>query len=100
MPVTSVRLTEALKRAVDEIATAEGRNAHAFMVEAIEEKLEAARLRLAFVDEAKDALAQVDAGGPLVDEASMHAWIRERAAGRAVAPPSGKRPPRRGARRG
>ncbi len=96
MPVTSVRLPDALKQAVEELAAAEGRTAHAFMIEAIEEKLEAARLRHAFIAEAREALAEIEGGGEVVGHETVHAWMRERATAIAARiDPSAARPPRR-----
>jgi predicted transcriptional regulator len=86
---TTLKLPEALKRRIAPLAQAAGKTPHAWMVEALEAQAELADLRRAFVEEAKAAAAEIDAGGPLYAMEDVAAWMRARAAGGAVpTPPS------------
>lgn len=87
MAITSVRLPESVKQAVEELARREGRTAHAFMLEAIEEKVALARERQSFLDEGRTALQEIEAGVPTVAFDEMVRWMRARAQGDDVAAP-------------
>jgi len=85
---TTLKLPEALKRRIAPLAQAAGKTPHAWMVEALESQVELADLRRAFVDEAKAAAAEVDAGGPLYAMEDVAAYMRARVAGAAPTPPA------------
>lgn len=89
MAITSVRIPDQTKQAVEELAEREGKTAHAFMLEAIEEKVELTRQRQAFLDEGQAALHEARASGRTVGSDEMAAWMRARARGEDVAPPQG-----------
>ena len=91
MPIASVRLPEDLKEAVARLARQEGRTPHAFLLEAIQEKVEATRLRQALVREAREALEDFESTGEAVDARSMRKWIEARGAGRKVAAPPARK---------
>lgn len=87
MGITSVRIPDALKQAVDTLAEREGKTPHAFLLEAIAEKVDAAARRQAFHDEGRAILAELRAGAGTVAFDDMAAWMRARARGESVDPP-------------
>lgn len=89
MAITSVRISDLTKQAVSELAEREGRTAHAFILEAIEEKVVLTRQRQAFLDEGRAALHEIRAGGRTVSLEDMTTWLRARARSEEVAPPQG-----------
>lgn len=89
MSTTSIRIPDLTKRAVDELAKREGKTAHAFVLEAIEEKVELTRQRQAFLDEGRAALREVRENGRTVGLEEMADWLWARARGEDVSPPQG-----------
>lgn len=62
------------------------------MLEALAAEAGRAEMRGSFIGDALTSTAEVDAGGPLYAMEDVHAYIRGRAAGRAVARPKPLRP--------
>jgi predicted transcriptional regulator len=85
---TTLKLPDTLKRRIAPLAEAAGKTPHAWMVEALEAQVELADLRRAFVEDAKAAAAEVDAGGPLYAMEDVAAYVRARVAGKAAARPA------------
>lgn len=91
MGIASVRLPGDLKEAVGELARLEGKTPHAFMLEAIEEKIEAARRRQAFLAEGIAALEDYTATGESIGAEDMHRWMRSKARGESAEVPRARR---------
>jgi predicted transcriptional regulator len=90
MPV-SLRLTEAVKKRVEKRAQAQQTTAHAFMLEAIEEKLDAEEARAAFHAEANRRLAKMKRSGKGIPAGEVFAYLKARAAGRKPARPRARK---------
>jgi predicted transcriptional regulator len=83
----SLRVPESVKKRVAKLAEAQDTTAHAFMLEAIREKLEADEARAAFHAEAKRRLADMKRSGTGIPAAEAFDYLRERARGRKPARP-------------
>lgn len=88
MAVTSVRIADELKEEIEALARLEGKTAHAFMVDAIEEKIASVRLRRAFLDEGRAAMEDFERSGEAIDAAEMQRWLTAKASGGIVAEPA------------
>jgi predicted transcriptional regulator len=86
MPV-SLRISETVKKRVEKRAQAQQTTAHAFMLEAIEEKLGAEEARAAFHAEAKRRLAIMKRSGKGIPADEVFAYLLARARGRRAARP-------------
>jgi len=86
MPV-SLRVPEAVKRRVARRAQAQQTTAHAFMLDAIREKLEAEEARAAFHAEAKRRLARMKRSGAGIPASQVFDYLLARAQGRKPARP-------------
>lgn len=86
MPV-SLRIPETVKRRVAKRAQAQQTTAHAFMLEAIQEKLEAEEARAAFHAEAQRRLAKMKRSGAGIPASQVFDYLLARARGRKPARP-------------
>lgn len=86
MPV-SLRIPEAVKKRVARRAQAQQTTAHAFMLEAIHEKLEADEARAAFHAEAQRRLAKMKRSGAGIPASQVFDYLLARARGRKPARP-------------
>jgi predicted transcriptional regulator len=77
----SLRLPVEVKERVAKLAEAQETTAHAFMLEAIREKLDAEELRAAFHAEAKRRLARMRKTGMGISATQVLAYFRERSRG-------------------
>ena len=77
----SLRLPVEVKERVAKLAEAQETTPHAFMLEAIREKLDAEELRAAFHAEAKRRLARMKKTGLGIPATEVLAYFRERARG-------------------
>jgi predicted transcriptional regulator len=77
----SLRIPEAVKKRVAKLAEAQDTTAHAFMLDAIREKLEADEARAAFHAEARRRLAAMKRAGTGIPAAEAFDYLRERARG-------------------
>lgn len=84
---TTLKLPDALKARIAPLAELEGKTPHAWMVGALETQAELAEMRRAFIDDAQQSAAEVDAGGLLYAMEDVHAYILTRAAGKAAKRP-------------
>jgi predicted transcriptional regulator len=84
---TTIKLPEDLKQRIAPLAEAAGKTAHAWMVEALERQAAMAEAREAFLRDAEESAAEVDAGGPLYAADDVAAYLLSRAAGRPAARP-------------
>lgn len=87
----SLRLPNDVKRRVVKLAEAQDTTAHAFMVEAIHEKLEAEEVRAAFHAEAERRLARMKKSGRGVAAAEVFEYLDARAHGRTSVRPKPRR---------
>ncbi len=87
----SLRLPADMKQRVEKLAGAQDTTAHAFMLEAIREKLAADEARAAFHAEAKRRLARMKRSGKGIPAEDVHAYLAERAEGRSPAKPKARR---------
>jgi predicted transcriptional regulator len=84
---TTIKLPADLKQRIAPLAEAAGKTAHAWMVEALERQAAMAEAREAFLRDAEDSAAEVDAGGALYAAEDVAAYLLSRAAGRPAARP-------------
>lgn len=90
MTTTTLRLPEPLKRRIAEVADQTGQTAHAFMLEALQEKTDEAEWRVALYAEAKTRADQFDVDGKSIEWHEMKTWLLARAQGKPVKPPRAK----------
>jgi predicted transcriptional regulator len=83
---TTIKLPEDLEQRIAPLAEA-GRTTHAWMVEALERQAAMAEAREAFLRDAEDSAAEVDAGGALYAAEDVAAYLLSRSAGRPAARP-------------
>lgn len=87
MPVTTIKLSDELKRRVARLAADAGTSAHAFMQHAVEEAADAAERRQAFVADALAARAEFARSHQGQSQAQVAEHARRR-----VTPKSARRP--------
>lgn len=85
MPLVSVKLPEATKAKVAQLAARRGLTAHAVMAQAIETAVESAERYDQFVVDAMQSLASVQRTGQVFDGAEFAAYLRAKARGDALA---------------
>ena len=81
MPTTSLKLPDELKSRIAAAAERAEKSSHAFMVEAIVQKLEDVESDALFMQRALDSLADVEAGGATYAAEDVHAWLLAKVAG-------------------
>lgn len=91
MPPTTLKLPADLKKRVKAAARATGHSAHSFMLRAIERETALAEQRRSFVEDALQARRDFETTNLGYDADDVHAYLRERAAGRRSARPKAKR---------
>lgn len=87
----SLRVPDDVKKRVAKLAEAQDTTAHAFMVEAIREKLEADEARTAFHAEAKRRLSRMKKSGRGILATEVFAYLEERARGKTSTRPKPRR---------
>ncbi|HSI60463.1 MAG TPA: CopG family transcriptional regulator [Ideonella sp.] len=85
MSTTSLKLPDDVKERVAAAARSQGVSAHAFMVEAIHQAAAAAERRAEFLADAQAAREAALASGQGFAAADVHAYLRERVAGKRAA---------------
>jgi predicted transcriptional regulator len=88
MVATTLKLPPELKKRIAPLARLSGKTPHAWMVDTLRLGAELSEQRESFIDDAEAAAADIDAGGPVFAMEDVHAFIREKAAGRRVPPPA------------
>lgn len=88
MSTTTLKLPEELKARIAPLAASAGKTPHAWMIEALQAQVALADLRQAFLTEARERAAAVDAGGPLFAMEDVAAYLRARQAGDTVERPA------------
>jgi predicted transcriptional regulator len=89
----SLRVSEELKKRLARLAEARDTTAHALMLEAIREKLDAEEARAAFHAEAKRRLARMKKAGLAIPATEVFEYLEARARGRVVARPKTRNTP-------
>lgn len=88
MTTTSLKLPEDLKAEIQRFAAQDGISAHAFMVRTLEQAVERASARHAFVAAAEASLAEVRTGGAVYAADDVHRWMKARLRGESAARPA------------
>jgi len=93
MPLLAVtlKLTDALKARINDLAASSGKSPHAFMVDALAARIEQEESRAAFVDSALQARQEVATYGRVADGADVHKWLLKRAGGGKAARPRARK---------
>jgi len=81
VPTTTIRLPEDLKKRVSRAAERAGTTSHAFILEAVAEKVVESEQRNAFRDVAQQRYAQIIASGETIPWSEMRDYLAERAEG-------------------
>jgi len=87
----SLRVPPEMKKKVERLAEAQDTTAHAFMLKAIREKVEAEETRAAFHAEARRRLAKMKKEGTGIPAEEILAYFREKAAGGNPQPPKARK---------
>lgn len=87
MGTTSLKLPDELKQRVAASAERRGVSMHAFMVDAIKAATESSEMRASFLAEADASRVQAHRTGLAYDAEDVHAWLRDRMAGKQLPPP-------------
>ena len=89
----SLRVPEDVKKRVARLADAQETTAHAFMLQAIRDKVEAEEARAALLAEARRRLARMKKSGKGIPAAEVFAYLDARGKGRNPARPKPRRTP-------
>ena len=87
----SLRLPEEVKKQVEKLARERDTTPHAFMLEAIREKVEAEDARQAFLTEAHKRLARMKEAGTGIPSDEVFDYLQKRAAGHKPARPRARK---------
>jgi predicted transcriptional regulator len=87
MPTTTPRMPEDLKERVSRAAERAGTNSHAFILEAVAEKVDESERRNALRDVAQQRYAQIIASGETIPWSKMRGYLTKRAAGKTLPRP-------------
>jgi len=82
MPTTTVRLPDDLKDRIARAAERAGITSHAFILDAIAERVDAEERRNEFHETAEDRYAQIVASGKTIPWSEMRAYLEDRVAGK------------------
>ncbi len=85
---TSIKLPDALKKRIQHLAKASGRSAHGVMLDALEREVAREERLHAFVQEAIQSDAEIDAGASVYRAEDVHAWMKRLATGDSTPKPS------------
>ena len=87
----SLRIPDDVKRRAEKLADSQETTAHAFMLEAIREKVEAEEARAAFHAEAKRRLARMKKSGLGIPAPEVFGYLEQRALGKSPRRPKARR---------
>ncbi len=87
----SLRVPDDVKKRAEKLADSQDTTAHAFMVEAIREKVEAEEARTAFHAEAKRRLARMKRSGLGIPASEVFDYVEQRALGKSPPRPKARR---------
>jgi predicted transcriptional regulator len=89
----SLRVPDDVKKRVTRLADAQDTTAHAFMLQAIRDKVDADEARAAFLAEARRRLARMKKSGKGIPAAEVFAYLDERAKGGNPVRPKARKSP-------
>ena len=89
----SLRVPEGMKKRVARLAEAQDTTAHAFMLEAIRDKVDADEARTAFHEEARKRLARMKRSGKGIPAAEVFANLDARGQGKSPSRPKPRKIP-------
>jgi predicted transcriptional regulator len=89
----SLRVPEGMKQRIAKLVVARETNAHAFMLEAIREKLDAEEAQAAFHSEAQRRLSRMKKTGKAIPADQVFEYLRARVRGEPVKRPKARRLP-------
>lgn len=78
---TSIKLPDSLKKRIQHLAYISGRSAHGVMLDALEREVTREEILSAFIAEALESDADIDAGADVYRAEDVHAWIKRLARG-------------------
>ena len=84
---TTLKLPEQLKARITPLAEAAGKSPHAWMIEALEERVVQSEAYTAFIAEALEAEKQMLESGEVFDADDVFAYLRDKVAGRTAKRP-------------
>lgn len=87
----SIRVTEEMRARIARLAEEREVTPHGFMLEAIQEKVEAEEARLAFIKQAEHRLARMKKSGLGFPSTEVFEYLQQRATGRRVSRPKPRR---------
>jgi predicted transcriptional regulator len=87
----SLRLSEDIRKRVSRLAAIRDKTAHAFMLEAIAEKVEAEEIRAQFHAEAKRRLARMKKSGEAIPAEEVFDYLSSRARGETAIRPKARK---------
>lgn len=91
MPTTTIRLPEDLKNRIAQAAERRGTTSHAFMLDALTERVNEDERRTDFYDSAERRYAEIIASGMTIPWSEMRTYLESRIAGRATSRPTAKK---------
>ena len=91
MPTTTIRLPKDFKDRVARAAERIGMTSHAFILDAIAERLDSEERHNEFHDIAERRYAEIVSSGKTIPWSEMRTYLEDRLAGRATAPPKARK---------
>jgi predicted transcriptional regulator len=91
MPTTTIRLPKDLKERIAQAAERAGTTSHAFILDAIAERVDDYERRNDFHDTAERRYAEIVASGMTIPWSEMRTYLKSRLAGRAVSRPKARK---------
>lgn len=91
MPAVTLKLPHELKARINDLAAANGKSPHAFMVDALTAQIGREESRNAFVASALVARQEVAKYGQVMEAADVHKWLLTRAEGGRAARPRARK---------
>lgn len=78
MVTTSLKLPDALKKDIQQLAIEKKISVNAFMVSVLEEEIERRKARAAFLADGEAAIMDIEAGGPVYEASEVRRYITEK----------------------
>ena len=91
MPTTTIRLPEDLKERIAHLAERAGTTAHAFILDAIAERVDEEERRNDFYESAEQRYAEIVTSGKTIPWSEMQTYLKGRLAGKKTARPKARK---------
>jgi predicted transcriptional regulator len=91
MPTTTVRLSDDMKDRIARAAELAGMTSHAFILDAIAERVDAEERRTEFHDTAEQRYAAIVASGETIPWSEMRTYLEDRMAGKKSTRPAARK---------